>query len=83
MEGLTADQQFRLTCRPDSSPPSTGLRAGELVALRGSDVIRHGRQVSVRVSGADSRVVPAGPPALRPGIAAGRPGRYQGLLGLA
>ncbi len=32
-----------------------GLRPGELVALRGGDVIRHGRQVTVHVSG---RVVP-------------------------
>ena len=35
-----------------------GLRPGELVALRGSDVIRHGRQVVVRVSGPAARVVP-------------------------
>ena len=28
-----------------------GLRPGKLVALRGSDVFRHGRQVMVRVSG--------------------------------
>ena len=35
-----------------------GLRPGELVALRGSDVIRHGRRVSVRVSGPAARVVP-------------------------
>ena len=35
-----------------------GLRPGELVALRGSDVFRHGRQVMVRVSGPSARVVP-------------------------
>jgi integrase len=35
-----------------------GLRPGELVALRGSDVIRRGRGVRVHVSGAAARVVP-------------------------
>ncbi len=35
-----------------------GLRPGELVALRGSDVARHGRQVLVHVSGPAARVVP-------------------------
>ena len=35
-----------------------GLRPGELVALRGSDVARHGRQVIVHVSGPAARVVP-------------------------
>jgi integrase len=35
-----------------------GLRPGELVALRGSDVTRHGRQVVVQVSGPTARVVP-------------------------
>ena len=35
-----------------------GLRPGELVALRGGDVARHGRQVMVRVSGPAARVVP-------------------------
>ena len=35
-----------------------GLRPGELVALRGGDVIRHGRQVMVHVSGPAARVVP-------------------------
>ena len=35
-----------------------GLRPGELVALRGGDVTRHGRQVTVHVSGAAARVVP-------------------------
>ena len=35
-----------------------GLRPGELVALRGSDVARHGRQVVVAVSGPAARVVP-------------------------
>jgi len=35
-----------------------GLRPGELVALRGSDVTRHGRQVVVCVSGPGGRVVP-------------------------
>ena len=35
-----------------------GLRQGELVALRGSNVARHGRQVLVHVSGPAARVVP-------------------------
>ena len=35
-----------------------GLRPGELVALRGGDVFRRGRQVLVRVSGPSARVVP-------------------------
>ena len=35
-----------------------GLRPGELVALRGGDVTRHGRQVVVHVSGPAARVVP-------------------------
>ena len=35
-----------------------GLRPGELVALRGSDVTRHGRQVVVHVCGPAARVVP-------------------------
>jgi integrase len=35
-----------------------GLRPGELVALRGSDVARYGRQVVVYVSGPAARVVP-------------------------
>ena len=35
-----------------------GLRPGELVALRGGDVIRHGRRVTVHVSGPAARVVP-------------------------
>jgi integrase len=35
-----------------------GLRPGELVALRGSDVARHGRQVLVHVTGPAARVVP-------------------------
>jgi integrase len=35
-----------------------GLRPGELVALRGCDVTRHGRQVVVHVSGPAARVVP-------------------------
>ena len=35
-----------------------GLRPGELVALRGGDVTRHGRQVVVHVSGPSARVVP-------------------------
>ena len=39
-----------------------GLRPGELVALRGSDVIRHGRRVSVHVSGLAARVVPVTAP---------------------
>ena len=35
-----------------------GLRPGELVALRGGDVFRHGRQVMVQVSGPSARVAP-------------------------
>ena len=35
-----------------------GLRPGELAALRGSDVTRHGRQVLVQVGGTAARVVP-------------------------
>ena len=35
-----------------------GLRPGELVALRGSDVTRHGRQVVVCAGGPAARVVP-------------------------
>ena len=38
-----------------------GLRPGELVALRGGDVTRHGRRVAVRVSGPAGRVVPVTP----------------------
>ncbi|HXZ77248.1 MAG TPA: hypothetical protein VEH31_41145 [Streptosporangiaceae bacterium] len=39
-----------------------GLRPGELVALRGSDVIRHGPRVSVHVIGPAARVVPVTAP---------------------
>ena len=35
-----------------------GLRPGELVALRGDDIVRHGRQVMVQISGPAARVVP-------------------------
>ncbi len=35
-----------------------GLRPGELVALRGGDVIGHGRQVMVQAGGPAARVVP-------------------------
>jgi len=35
-----------------------GLRPGELVALRGDDVVRHGRRAAVHVSGPAARVVP-------------------------
>ena len=35
-----------------------GLRPGELVALRGDDIFRHGRQVIVQVSGPTARMVP-------------------------
>jgi len=38
-----------------------GLRPGELVALRGSDVTRHGRRVAVHVGGPAARVVPVTP----------------------
>ena len=51
-----------------------GLRAGELVALRGSDVIRHGRRVCVHVSGPAARVVPVTP---------GYAGRAAGLAAAA
>ena len=50
-----------------------GLRPGELVALRGSDVTRHGRRVAVRVSGPADRMVPVTPAyaARAAGLAAG------------
>ena len=35
-----------------------GLRPGELVELRGDDIVRHGRQVMVRVGGPAARAVP-------------------------
>ena len=35
-----------------------GLRPGELVALRGDDVARHGRQVTVHITGPAARAVP-------------------------
>jgi integrase len=35
-----------------------GLRPGELVALRGDDIFRHGRQVTVQVRGPAARMVP-------------------------
>jgi integrase len=35
-----------------------GLRPGELVALRGGDVARHGRQVTVHITGPAARAVP-------------------------
>ena len=38
-----------------------GLRPGELVALRGGDVILHGRRVSVHSGGPAARVVPVAP----------------------
>ena len=38
-----------------------GLRPGELVALRGSDITRHGRQIVVHVSGPAARLVPVTP----------------------
>ena len=47
-----------------------GLRPGELVSLRGSDVSRRGRQVTVRVGGQAARVVP---------VTAGYAGRAAGL----
>jgi hypothetical protein len=40
------------------SGTGAGLRPGELVALRGSDVRRRGRQVMVQVSGPGARLVP-------------------------
>jgi integrase len=51
-----------------------GLRPGELVALRGSEVSRRGRQVMVRVSGPAARVVPVSP---------GYAGRAAGLAAAA
>ena len=51
-----------------------GLRPGELVALRGSDVSRRGRRVMVRVSGPAARVVP---------VTAGYAGRAAGLAAAA
>ena len=47
-----------------------GLRAAELAALRGSDVSRRGRRVTVRVGGPAARVVP---------VTAGYAGRAAGL----
>ena len=47
-----------------------GLRPGELVALRGSDVSCRGRRVTVRVGGPAARVVP---------VTAGYAGRAAGL----
>ncbi len=38
-----------------------GLRPGELVALRGDDVIRHGRQAAVHAGGPAARLVPVTP----------------------
>ena len=38
-----------------------GLRPGELVALRGDDISRHGRRVIVQVSGPSARAVPVTP----------------------
>ncbi len=38
-----------------------GLRPGELVALHGDDVIRHGRQAAVHVGGPAARLVPVTP----------------------
>ena len=38
-----------------------GLRPAELVALRGTDVSRRGRRVTVRVGGPAARVVPVTP----------------------
>ena len=50
-----------------------GLRPGELVALRGDDISRHGRQVTVRVGGLAARVVPVTLGLCRAGRGAGRP----------
>ncbi len=47
-----------------------GLRPGELVALRGSDVARRGRRVAVHLGGPAARVVP---------VTAGYAGRAGGL----
>lgn len=51
-----------------------GLRPGELMALRGSDVSRRGRRVTVRVCGRAARVVPVAP---------GYAGRAAGLAASA
>ncbi len=56
------------------SGTGAGLRPGEPVALRGSDVIRHGRRVSVHVSGPAARVVP---------VTAAYAGRAAGLAARA
>ena len=53
-----------------------GLRPGELVALRGTDVTRRGRQVVVSVSGPTARVVPVTARLRRPRLGAG-PARGQ------
>ncbi len=50
-----------------------GLRPGELVALRGSDVTRHGRQVAVHVGGPAARVVPVTAGYAGRGLGAGPP----------
>ena len=50
-----------------------GLRPGELAALRGSDITRHGRQVVVHVSGPAARVVPVTAGLRRPRLGAGPP----------
>jgi integrase len=51
-----------------------GLRPGELTALRGTDVIRRGRQVTVRAGGPAARVVP---------VTAAYAGRAAGLAAAA
>jgi integrase len=43
------------------SGTGAGLRPGELAALRGSDVSRRGRRVTVRAGGPAARVVPVTP----------------------
>ena len=50
-----------------------GLRPGELVALRGGDVTRRGRQVVVCIRGPAARVVPVTAGLRPPGLGAGPP----------
>ena len=52
-----APRRWRWSC----SAIGAGLRPGELVALRGEDVIRHGRQVVVHAGGPAARLVPVTP----------------------
>ena len=57
-----------------------GLRPGELVALRGGDVFRRGRQVMVQVRGPGARVVPVASRYAWPGGRAGPPRGHQACV---